>query len=90
MRLGELSEWLKVPDSKSGVPQGTGGSNPSLSATKRRTVSRAFTSLAAASVDFISRSSLVPSLALAAVKLAPQLLLQTPAAHPLRRGVRVV
>jgi hypothetical protein len=29
---GELSEWLKVPDSKSGVLQGTGGSNPSLSA----------------------------------------------------------
>ena len=29
---GELSEWLKVPDSKSGVPRGTGGSNPSLSA----------------------------------------------------------
>ena len=29
---GELSEWLKVPDSKSGVAQATGGSNPSLSA----------------------------------------------------------
>mgnify|MGYP006883135697 CR=1 FL=1 len=29
---GELSEWLKVPDSKSGVLQGTGGSNPPLSA----------------------------------------------------------
>ena len=29
---GEMSEWSKVPDSKSGVPQGTGGSNPSLSA----------------------------------------------------------
>ncbi len=30
--FGEVSEWSNVPDSKSGVPQGTGGSNPSLSA----------------------------------------------------------
>ena len=30
--LGEVAEWSNVPDSKSGVPQGTGGSNPSLSA----------------------------------------------------------
>ena len=29
---GEVSERSNVPDSKSGVPQGTGGSNPSLSA----------------------------------------------------------
>ena len=29
---GEMTEWPNVPDSKSGVPQGTGGSNPSLSA----------------------------------------------------------
>ena len=29
---GELSEWLKEPASKTGVPQGTGGSNPSLTA----------------------------------------------------------
>ncbi len=29
---GEVAEWPNVPDSKSGVPQGTGGSNPSLSA----------------------------------------------------------
>ena len=31
-RAGEVAEWSNVPDSKSGVPQGTGGSNPSLSA----------------------------------------------------------
>ena len=31
--IGEVAEWSNVPDSKSGVPQGTGGSNPSLSAT---------------------------------------------------------
>ena len=30
---GEVSEWLKVPDSKSGVGKPTEGSNPSLSAT---------------------------------------------------------
>ena len=30
--VGEVAEWSNVPDSKSGVPQGTGGSNPSLSA----------------------------------------------------------
>ena len=29
---GEVAEWSNAPDSKSGVPQGTGGSNPSLSA----------------------------------------------------------
>ncbi len=29
---GEVAEWLNVPDSKSGVPQGIEGSNPSLSA----------------------------------------------------------
>ena len=29
---GEVAEWSNVPDSKSGVPKGTGGSNPSLSA----------------------------------------------------------
>ena len=29
---GEVSEWSKVLDSKSSVPQGTEGSNPSLSA----------------------------------------------------------
>ena len=32
---GEVTEWPNVPDSKSGVPQGTGGSNPSLSAILR-------------------------------------------------------
>ena len=32
--LGELAERLKAPDSKSGVPKGIGGSNPSLSANK--------------------------------------------------------
>ena len=31
---GELSEWLKEPASKTGVLQGTGGSNPSLTASK--------------------------------------------------------
>ena len=29
---GEVTEWSIVPDSKSGVPQGTVGSNPTLSA----------------------------------------------------------
>jgi hypothetical protein len=29
---GEVAEWSNVPDSKSGVPQGTAGSNPALSA----------------------------------------------------------
>ena len=29
---GEVAEWSNVPDSKSGVPQGTVGSNPTLSA----------------------------------------------------------
>ena len=29
---GEMAEWSKAVDSKSTVPQGTGGSNPSLSA----------------------------------------------------------
>ena len=32
MSLGEVAEWSNVPDSKSGVPQGTEGSNPSFSA----------------------------------------------------------
>ena len=31
--LGGVSEWLKEPVLKTGVPQGTGGSNPSPSAT---------------------------------------------------------
>ena len=31
---GELSEWLKEPASKTGVRQRTGGSNPSLTASK--------------------------------------------------------
>ncbi len=30
--VGEMSEWSNVPVLKTGVPQGTGGSNPSLSA----------------------------------------------------------
>ena len=30
---GEVAEWSIVPDSKSGVLQGTVGSNPTLSAT---------------------------------------------------------
>lgn len=33
--LGEVAEWPNVPDSKSGVPQGTVGSNPTLSAKNR-------------------------------------------------------
>jgi hypothetical protein len=32
---GEVAEWSIVPDSKSGVLQGTEGSNPSLSAKHR-------------------------------------------------------
>ena len=35
---GEVAEWSNVPDSKSGVPQGTGGSNPSLSASLQASV----------------------------------------------------
>ena len=35
-RFGEVAEWSNVPDSKSGVLQGTVGSNPTLSA-KRQT-----------------------------------------------------
>ena len=34
MHLGEMAEWSNVAVSKSVVPQGTGGSNPSLSANK--------------------------------------------------------
>ena len=30
--FGEVAEWSNVPDSKSGVPKGTAGSNPALSA----------------------------------------------------------
>ena len=33
---GEVAEWSNVPDSKSGVPQGTAGSNPALSAKSAR------------------------------------------------------
>jgi hypothetical protein len=33
---GEVAEWSNVPDSKSGVPQGTVGSNPTLSASSAR------------------------------------------------------
>ncbi len=32
MLEGKVAEWPNVPDSKSGVPQGTVGSNPTLSA----------------------------------------------------------
>src|SRR4051812_22071575 len=32
VRCGELAEWLKAPDSKSGDGKPFGGSNPSLSA----------------------------------------------------------
>ena len=34
--FGEVSEWSKVPDSKSGVAKVTEGSNPSLSASAPR------------------------------------------------------
>ena len=34
--FGEVTEWSIVPDSKSGVPQGTVGSNPTLSASLRQ------------------------------------------------------
>ena len=40
VRGGEVSEWSKVPDSKSGVPQGTAGSNPALSAAANREPAR--------------------------------------------------
>ena len=32
VRLGEMAEWSKAPVSKTGIPQGIEGSNPSLSA----------------------------------------------------------
>ena len=32
VKLGEVAEWSNAPVLKTGVPQGTGGSNPSLSA----------------------------------------------------------
>jgi hypothetical protein len=32
---GEVTEWPKVPDSKSGVVQATAGSNPALSAKRK-------------------------------------------------------
>ena len=35
-RCGEVAEWSNVPDSKSGVLQGTVGSNPTLSAKLRK------------------------------------------------------
>ena len=31
-----MAEWSNVPDSKSGVPQGTVGSNPTLSANHKK------------------------------------------------------
>ena len=34
-RCGEVAEWSNVPDSKSGVLQGTVGSNPTLSASNQ-------------------------------------------------------
>lgn len=40
---GEVSEWSKVIDSKSIVPQGTEGSNPSLSASSNDKASRGLT-----------------------------------------------
>lgn len=33
-RHGDVSEWFKVPVSKTGVCHSTGGSNPSISATQ--------------------------------------------------------
>ena len=48
--FGEVAEWSNVPDSKSGVPKGTGGSNPSLSAILRL-------ALIIKCVDFISNIS---------------------------------
>jgi hypothetical protein len=33
--FGEMAEWTKARDSKSRIPQGVGGSNPSLSATSQ-------------------------------------------------------
>ncbi len=32
LKAGEMAEWPNAPVLKTGVPQGTGGSNPSLSA----------------------------------------------------------
>ena len=40
--VGEVAEWSIVPDSKSGVLQGTEGSNPSLSATRAKADHTAF------------------------------------------------
>ena len=41
-RPGEVAEWSNVPDSKSGVLQGTVGSNPTLSATGHMKTRKAF------------------------------------------------
>ncbi len=37
LTLGKMVEWSITPVLKTGVPRGTGGSNPSLSATMRKT-----------------------------------------------------
>ena len=50
-RHGEVSEWSIVPSWKGGVPQGTAGSNPVLSATaKELAISASFFSFSP--VDF--------------------------------------
>ena len=50
MIFGEVAEWSNVPDSKSGVPQGTGGSNPSLSAIR---LSQLSSSCVVEGIDFV-------------------------------------
>ncbi len=39
---GELAEWSNAPVLKTGVPQGTGGSNPSFSAREGSVLRRTF------------------------------------------------
>ena len=41
-RPGEVTEWSNVPVLKTGVPKGTGGSNPSFTAGKRQQETVAF------------------------------------------------
>gem|GEM_PF-1276037 len=53
---GEMTEWPIVPDSKSGVPQGTGGSNPSLSATLKSPQTRVNTGFAGFLFRFFAAS----------------------------------
>ena len=59
VRRGEMTEWPKVPDSKSGVGQPTVGSNPTLSARARASALAAHPTVAASSAAVAGGSTLV-------------------------------